>query len=73
MIVSSIPWMDDGTPTPNRKRKRNLPFPLSPKPKKKKKLVAAFLNACLKFLLWANTPSYQDGYLLCYWAEWAIP
>jgi len=62
MIVSSIPWMDDETPTPNRKKKKILPFPLSPKPKKRKKLVAliayrAFLSACLKFLLWANTPS----------------
>jgi hypothetical protein len=54
--------MDDGTPTPNRKKKKFLLFPLSPKPKKRKKLVTliayrAFLNACLKFLLWANTPS----------------
>jgi hypothetical protein len=62
MIVSSIPWMDEGTPTPNRKKKKFLPFPLSPKPKKRKKLAAliayrAFLSACLKFLLWANTPS----------------
>jgi len=62
MIVSSIPWMDDGTPTPNRKKKKFLPFPLSPKPKKRKKLAAliayrAFLSACLKFLLWANTLS----------------
>jgi hypothetical protein len=62
MIVSSIPWMDDGTPTPNKKKKKILPFPLSPKPKKRKKLAAliayqAFLSACLKFLLWANTPS----------------
>jgi hypothetical protein len=38
MIVSSIPSMDDGTPTPNRKKKKNFPFPLSPKPKKGKKL-----------------------------------
>jgi hypothetical protein len=62
MIVSSIPWMDDKTPTPNRKKKKKFPFPLSPKPKKRKKLAAlityrAFLGACLKFLLWANTPS----------------
>jgi len=62
MIVSSIPWMDDETPTPNRKKKKNLPFPLSLKPKKRKKLAAliayrAFLSAYLKFLLWANTPS----------------
>jgi hypothetical protein len=54
--------MDDGTPTPNRKKKKFLPFPLSPKPKKGKKLAAliayrAFLSACLKFSLWANTPS----------------
>jgi hypothetical protein len=54
--------MDDGTPTPNRKKKKILPFPLSLKPKKRKKLAAliahqAFLSACLKFLLWANTPS----------------
>jgi hypothetical protein len=62
MIVSSILWMDDGTPTPNRKKKKILPFPLSLKPQKRKKLAAliahqAFLSACLKFLLWANTPS----------------
>jgi hypothetical protein len=62
MIVSSIPWMDDEALTPNRKKKKFLPFPLSPKPKKRKKLVAliayrAFLSACLKFLLWANTTS----------------
>jgi hypothetical protein len=54
MIVSSIPWMDDGTPTPNRKKKKFLPFPLSPKPKKRKKLVAliayqAFFSGYLKF------------------------
>jgi hypothetical protein len=60
MIVSSIPWMDGRTPTPNRKKKKFLPFPLSPKPKKKKKLAPwiayrAFLSACVKFLLWANT------------------
>jgi hypothetical protein len=40
MIVSSIPWMDDGTPTPNRKKKKFLPFPLTPKPKKREKLAA---------------------------------
>jgi hypothetical protein len=62
MNVSSIPWMDDGTPSPNRKKKFFFPFTLSPKPKKRKKLAAliayrTFLNACLKFLLWANTPS----------------
>jgi hypothetical protein len=62
MIVSSIPWMDERIPTPNRKKKKFRPFPLSLKPKKRKKLVAliayrAFFNACLKFLLWANTPS----------------
>jgi hypothetical protein len=62
MIVSSIPWMDDGTPTPNKKKKKFLHFPFSPKPKKRKKLTAliayrAFFSACLKFLLWANTLS----------------
>jgi len=62
MIVSSIPWMDDGTPTPNKKKKKIFPFALSPKPKKRKKLAAliayrTFLSAYLKFLLWANTPS----------------
>jgi hypothetical protein len=61
MIVSSVPWMDDGTPSPIEKRKK---FSLSPSPQrqKRKKLAAliayrAFLSACLKFLLWANTPS----------------
>jgi hypothetical protein len=38
MIVSFIPWMDDGTPTPNRKEKKFLLFPLSPKPKKREKI-----------------------------------
>jgi len=36
MIVSSIPWMDDGTP-PNRKKKKFLPFPFSPSPQNPKK------------------------------------
>jgi hypothetical protein len=34
MIVSSVPWMDDGTPTPNRKKKH---FSLSPSPQNPKK------------------------------------
>jgi hypothetical protein len=51
-----------GPPPPIEKFKKKIPFPLSPKPKKRKKLAAliayrAFLSACLKFLLWANTPS----------------
>jgi hypothetical protein len=36
IIVSSVPWMDDGTPTPNRKMKKILPFPSPQNPKKKK-------------------------------------
>jgi hypothetical protein len=38
MIVSSIPWMDDGTPTPNRKKKKILPFAPFPKTQKKEKI-----------------------------------
>jgi hypothetical protein len=53
-------WMT-GRPPPIEKRKIS-PFPLLPKTQKKKKWAAliayqAFLSACLKFLLWANTPS----------------
>jgi hypothetical protein len=53
--------MDDGTPAPNRKKKKNLLSP-SPQNQKKKKLATpiayrTFFSACLKFLLWANTPS----------------
>jgi hypothetical protein len=53
--------MDDETPTPNKKIKK---FSLSPSPQnlEKKKIVRIdcvlnLFNACLKYLLWANTPS----------------
>jgi len=37
MIVSSIPWMDDRTPSPIKKKK-NSPFPPFPKTQKKEKI-----------------------------------
>ncbi len=75
---SSIPWMDDKTPTPNRKKKKILPFPLSPKPKKGKNWLHWLHTEpssvpCFKFLLWANTHITGSIPIVLYRAKWAIP
>jgi len=54
----------------NRKIKK-IPSPPHPKTQKRKKLgrtgcILSLLIAGLNFLLWANTPSQEDGYLFCY-------
>ncbi len=79
MIVSSVPWLDDGTPTPNRKKKKFLPFPLAPKPKKEKNWSHWLHTEPSSVPAWnfyyGPIPLHNrvDTYSAMNRAEWAIP